>query len=301
VVALDNSSTQSATAIQAQITVTAVNDAPVALADTTVVQSTAIVSGAVTIKDMWLLWNDTDVDSSALTISAVTNATSHLVSQVEDALNAANNSTGSFNYVASDGILNSASVLVSTKTTTSTTLTGTKADNILVGGTGTDTLAGNAGNDVLVGGANADILDGGAGRDLLIGGAGNDTMSGGLNDLISDTFYWELADAGTTTTPAADTINNFSELAASAGGDVLDLRDLLVSENTGTLANYLHFEYTGGNTIVHVSSTGQFSPSFSQANDVQTITLTGVNLVLSFADDNAIIQDLLSKQKLITD
>jgi hypothetical protein len=86
---------------------------------------------------------------------------------------------------------------------------------------------------------------------------------------------------------------------------VLDLRDLLTNENhaigAGNLANFLHFEYTGGHTIVHVSSTGQFSPTFSQASDVQTITLAGVDLVQSFTDDNAIIQDLLAKQKLITD
>ena len=297
--------------IASTVNVNPVNDAPVALADTTVtVQSTSIVSGAVTIKDMWLLWNDTDVDSSALTISTVTGATSHVLtpplgSQVVDALNAANNSTGSFNYVASDGILTSASVAVNTTTTTSTTLTGTIADNILVGGTGADTLAGGAGNDVLVGAANTDNLDGGAGHDLLIGGAGNDIMSGGLNDLVSDTFYWELADAGTTVSPAADTINNFSELAASAGGDVLDLRDLLTNENhavgAGNLANFLHFEKAGADTVVHVSSSGGFAGGFTAAQDVQTITLAGVNLVQSFTDDNAIIQDLLTKQKLITD
>jgi hypothetical protein len=100
-----------------------------------------------------------------------------------------------------------------------------------------------------------------------------------------------------------DTITDFNVASVALGGDALDLRDLLVGESAsiGNLANFLHFDYTGGNTIVHVSSTGQFSPSFSQANDVQTITLTGVNLVQSFADDNAIIQDLLTKQKLITD
>jgi hypothetical protein len=34
---------------------------------------------------------------------------------------------------------------------------------------------------------------------------------------------------------------------------------------------------------------------------VQVITLTGVDLVTGFANDQAIIQDLLTKQKLITD
>jgi Ca2+-binding RTX toxin-like protein len=159
-------------------------------------------------------------------------------------------------------------------------------------------LIGTTGADTLSGGINSDTLAGGSGADTLTGGAGADTLTGGLG---ADTFVWKLGDGGSIGIPVTDAITDFNVASVALGGDVLDLRDLLVSENTGILANYLHFEYTGGNTIVHVSSTGQFSPTFSQANDVQTITLTGVNLVQSFADDNAIIQDLLTKQKLITD
>jgi Ca2+-binding RTX toxin-like protein len=159
-------------------------------------------------------------------------------------------------------------------------------------------LTGTTGADTLSGGINSDTLAGGSGADTLTGGAGADTLTGGLG---ADTFVWKLGDGGSIGIPVTDAITDFNVASVALGGDVLDLRDLLVSENTGILANYLHFEYTGGNTIVHVSSTGQFSPTFSQANDVQTITLTGVNLVQSFADDNAIIQDLLTKQKLITD
>ena len=159
-------------------------------------------------------------------------------------------------------------------------------------------LTGTTGADTLSGGINSDTLAGGSGADTLTGGAGADTLTGGLG---ADTFVWKLGDGGSVGVPVNDAITDFNVASVPLGGDVLDFRDLLVSENTGILANYLHFEYTGGNTIVHVSSTGQFSPTFSQANDVQTITLTGVNLVQSFADDNAIIQDLLTKQKLITD
>ncbi len=201
-----------------------------------------------------------------------------------------------------------------------TTITGTSADEILIGGSTNDTLIGNAGNDVLQGNAGNDILQGGTGMDLLQGGAGNDTLDGGAdadrlmggagNDTLTgglgaDVFAWSLADAGTPGSPAADVISDFNP--AAVGGDVLDLRDLLVGENHGALTdnltNYLHFEKSasGLDTIVHVSSSGAFSTGFDASKDVQTITLTNVDLVTGFSSDQQIVQNLLNNQKLITD
>ncbi len=54
-------------------------------------------------------------------------------------------------------------------------LTGSAADNLLVGGTGEDELDGDAGNDTLLGGADDDEITGGAGNDALDGGTGIDT------------------------------------------------------------------------------------------------------------------------------
>ena len=146
-------------------------------------------------------------------------------------------------------------------------------------------------------------MNGGNGNDTLIGGTGNDSLTGGAG---SDVFRWELADQGTVGAPATDTITDFSTALPAAGGDILDLRDLLVGEShsgssPGTLDTYLHFEKLGANTIVHISSTGGFSGGFNAALDDQKITLTGVDLVTGFASDNAIITDLLSKSKLIAD
>jgi len=173
-------------------------------------------------------------------------------------------------------------------------LTGTSSANLLIGGGLADRLAGGAGNDILAGGDGTDVLIGGQGNDFLIGGAG------------SDTFKWSLADQGTPATPASDQITDFNIDSAGSGGDILDLRDLLVDEShigtdPGTLDDYLHFEYNGSDTIVHVSTSGGFAAGYVSTAQDQVITLSGVDLVTGFANDNAIITDLLTKNKLITD
>ena len=202
--------------------------------------------------------------------------------------------------------------------TLGTTITGGSADEILLGGSTNDTLIGNAGNDVLLGnagndalyggagndrlegGAGNDILDGGADNDLLIGGAGNDTLTGGTG---ADVFKWSLADAGPAGNPASDVITDFD---TTAGGDKLDLRDLLqgeVGQGVGVnLENYLHFEKVGANTVIHVSSNGGFGSGYNPAAEVQTITLQNVDLTTGgLTTDQQIIQDMLNKGKLITD
>lgn len=64
-------------------------------------------------------------------------------------------------------------------------LSGTAADDRLIGADGSDTLSGGAGDDVLIGNAGNDTLYGGDGVDQLIGGDGDDTFDGGYgNDLV---------------------------------------------------------------------------------------------------------------------
>ncbi|MBL8404449.1 MAG: VCBS domain-containing protein, partial [Dechloromonas sp.] len=180
-----------------------------------------------------------------------------------------------------------------------TSLNGTTGNDLIKGGAGDDRLGGTAGtegNDILDGGTGNDTLRGGAGNDVLIGGEGNDTLIGGSG---ADTFVWMLADRGTPGAPASDVVVDFNENA----GDKLDLRDLLVGElhsgtNVGNLANYLHFEASGADTIVRISSTGGFSAGYSASLVDQQITLQGV--VLS-GSDQQVIQQLLTNNKLVTD
>jgi hypothetical protein len=140
--------------------------------------------------------------------------------------------------------------------------------------------------------------------DILIGGAGDDVLTAGSAG-VADVFKWELADGGSKGAPAVDTITDFDAAPASAGGDVLDLRDLLVGENhdvgVGNLASYLHFEKSGSDTIVHVSSAGDFASGYSPTKEVQTVILQGVDLVSTMNTDQQIIQDLLTKGKIQTD
>ena len=162
----------------------------------------------------------------------------------------------------------------------------------------------------IMGGLGNDTLIGDVGSQTLYGGRGNDTLTG---DTDSDTFRWSLGDRGAVGTPAADIISDFSTATAATGGDVLDLRDLLVGENrtagVGNLQNYLDFDTTSvaGQTTIRISSSGGFTGgTYAAGAEDQRITLTGVDLrtglgLTAGATDNQIIQELLNRNKLVTD
>ncbi len=263
----------------------------------------------VEIPDWALLNNDTVFDNVAQAITAAgTPATgdslTHAAGNVTYTDTNANG--GSFVYTDTAGAEH-ADANVTVNVVSGPTLTGTFQNEILIGNDVNNTLDGKQGNDTLIGAA---------GSDTLIGGAGNDTMTGdtvGHDDLVTDTFVWHLADKGTIATPANDIINNFSTTTASAGGDVLNLKDLLIGEHDGATAevpsnldSYLHFDKSGTDTVISVSSQGGTAGTFDAAKIDQTITLTGVDLVsagVGLADHTQaqIIQQMLVDQKLITD
>jgi hypothetical protein len=120
----------------------------------------------------------------------------------------------------------------------------------------------------------------------------------------NDIFVWELSDAGTTADPSNDSVSDF----AVDGNDVLDVRDLLQLEDSGSpdeignLLEYLHVVENGGSTQISVSSAGGFTDGIFDAGQVdQSITLTGVDLVTGQGDLESIIQNMLDTGKLITD
>jgi uncharacterized protein len=188
------------------VTVTGVNDAPVAFNDTVNVNEDATTANLAAL----ILGNDRDPDAGdALRITSVDtggtlgslifNAATQSLQYVADndafdALASGATATDSFRYTVTDagGLTSTATVAVTvtgiadgitrTGTSAADTLTGTTGEDILFGVTGNDTLSGLAGNDQLFGGSGNDILLGGEGRDFLSGGIGNDIIDGGAGD-----------------------------------------------------------------------------------------------------------------------
>jgi VCBS repeat-containing protein len=199
----------------ATISVTAVNDNPIAGNDVLYVSNNTTV----TLPTSVLLANDTDIDGAVLSVTASSVASGTLASPVtvnpdgtfSFTTGASGGTVGSptlvtLTYTLSDGAggTTTGSVTLNVLDTTSGAntidLTGVPnyqasyidgksgADNVkdgpfqsvLFGSSGNDILTGNAGSDLLVGGDNNDTLIGGAGNDVLRGGTGNDNMDGGL-------------------------------------------------------------------------------------------------------------------------
>ena len=167
-----------------------------------------------------------------------------------------------------------------------------------------NTMTGDGNANYFFGYGNDDVLSGLGGDDVLVGGTGNDTLNGGAgNDLLSggdgvDTFVWNSGQTG------ADKITDFK---MGAGGDVLDLRDLLQGEVSGTnaaaatsLDQYLNFAEVGGKAVLQIDPASPFFTS------TQTITFDNMSLatfkaslgVAPGASDLEIIQKMLTDGNL---
>ena len=166
------------------------------------------------------------------------------------------------------------------------------------------TVTGTPGDDEVLGQAGNDVLQGLAGNDVLLGGQGDDRLNGGDG---SDVFAWRLSDVvnGRTT---VDRIEDFDLTPHAAGGDVLDLRDLLQGEHTdggaGNLTQYLHFDTSGSDTLIRISVNGDLVNGQGSIN--QEIVLEGVNLRADYgldagAGDAAVIAQMLADHKLWVD
>ncbi|NHQ88672.1 type I secretion C-terminal target domain-containing protein, partial [Iodobacter sp. HSC-16F04] len=198
---------------------------------------------------------------------------------------------------------------------------GGSGHDAIFGQSGVDLLYGHTGNDYLDGGSDNDALRGGLGHDVLRGGSGNDVLRGDAGD---DVFLWMPGDqavargataAGTgnefgiganvnVVKTATDVVMDFNQNTTSGNNDKLDMRDLLIGEthgsnDIGNLLNYLHVEKTGGSTVIHVSTAGEFNAGYNAGKEDQTIILQGVDL--TGATDADILKNLLQNNKLIVD
>ncbi|ANK80017.1 MAG: hypothetical protein TEF_03865 [Rhizobiales bacterium NRL2] len=221
------------------VTVEAVNDAPLAAADTASVQE----DGSVAID---VLANDSDIDGDSLAVTAAAALHGTVLIAADGRLgytpDANFSGDDTITYTVSDGVLTGEGSVAVTVEAVNDTLYGHPGDDTLYGGAGADYIDGASGADYLSGGDGGDVLYGQAGddfiddrgtdlgADILVGGDGHDTIhahagndrayGGNGDDLIrgftgNDTLY---GDAG------ADYIDGASGadyLSGGDGGDVL--------------------------------------------------------------------------------
>lgn len=125
------------------------------------------------------------------------------------------------------------------------------------------------GSDLLNGGDGNDILFGQGGNDRLIGGQGDDILIGGSGQ---DVFVWNAGEQG------HDRVSDFT--LGGPEGDALNLHDLLGTEESGVLADYLNFSVLDGggsvSTLISISAAAGGPPS-------QMIELSGVDLAAHYA------------------
>ncbi|MGJ5630252.1 cadherin-like domain-containing protein [Nostoc sp. CALU 1950] len=199
-----------------------VNNAPIAVND----RLTTGFNTAVTILATTLLANDTDIDSSNLSITGVIGAINGTA--VLNNNGTPGNSTddfivftpingfsgnANFNYTISDGSLTStARVAIAV----GANISGGGGNDNISAGEGNDIINGNSGDDLLRGGSGDDILIGGEGNDTLVGGRGNDILIGGVG---ADFFLYNSNADFTTTAVGIDAIADFN----SSEGDKIVL------------------------------------------------------------------------------
>ena len=259
--------------IASNVTVVPVNDAPTTVAD--IVFTNVGTSAAVVIPDWALLANDTDPDSTTLSVTNISNV---IGASGSGATHTAGNVTfndngilgGSFDYQTSDGSLSGAAATV-------TITNNANSNNAIITGT--------AGNDIMIGGGNATnvTLSGGSGNDIIIAASNNKNTSigGAGNDVILLAFGGNGSNSTTITGDAS---------AAQSG---TDSDTLLIINQTGT-GTAIDLSVTGTNNEDLTSGdnatvTGFENVDASRATLAVTLTgSSGVNKLIGGTAANSI-------------
>lgn len=134
------------------------------------------------------------------------------------------------------------------------------------------------------------------GNDTLMGGASNDIMLGGLG---ADTFVWQLDEQGTSGDPANDIVKDFTEgqYGVDANADRLDLSELLRTDSTDKVDDFIFAEQRGESTILHVKSDGGLTTNGDNAD--QQIVLENVSM--GDKTSSQFLDDLIAKGQLNID
>jgi VCBS repeat-containing protein len=178
-----NDGTLSSVASTKTVSVTAVNDTPVAHNDAFTTLETTALSGGNLFANNGATSDDPD-DGSAFSVTAVNGSTANVGREItlSSGAHLTVNANGTFSYDpnhAFDYVPVSSSGASNTPATDqfTYTITGGSAATvtlIITGVDSNDTLQGTAGPDTLFGGIGNDTLVGGAGADTMLGGVGND-------------------------------------------------------------------------------------------------------------------------------
>lgn len=310
----------------ATVHVTATNDAPAANNDTVITNVGA--NTAFTISHAALLANDTDPEGSPVTITAVGGATGLASGPTLGAgiITLSDNAAagGSFTYTGSDGTLTDPATVTINRVTTAN-ITGTGANDIIVGNTAVNTIAGGGGNDNINAGDGNDTISGGTGDDIIFAGTGNDTITwsaaGG-----TDGFDMVNGEAGGTDTfivngvaGTAETFRIYEKSAAVAAGftvigaqteivitrtvgatttviaeldniEEISVNTLNTTANNGNNPNTPDGGTSNGDTIQVI---GNFNAPFTSLN-FNTITIDG-----NAGDDTVDISALTSAHRIV--
>ncbi len=243
------------------LNVVPVNDAPVANNDGTLAVT---FNTPLTITAASLLANDSDVDSTSLSITSVQGATNGTV-----ALNAAGNvvftpttgfsGTATFTYTLSDGSGVTANASVSLSVSAgSNVINGTSGFNILFGTAANDLINALAGDDVVVAGAGNDTIYAGSGTDFVEAGYGDDLIYG---EAGSDVIY---ANEGNDIAYGGDG----NDIVIGADGNDCVYGDIGNDNLSGDAGNDAIYGGAGADTIF--GGTGNDSISGQAGNDLMS-------------------------------
>jgi Ca2+-binding RTX toxin-like protein len=194
---------------------------------------------------------------------------------------AADSSTASVVFVATDRAGLSATTTLTIKLTNAATIKGTANSETIVAGAGADKITGLAGDDTITGGADNDTISGGAGNDTLTGGSGNDYF---LFDIAANAT--SNLDTITDFVSSADKLQFSKKVFAGLGkaaGSLTDAQFAYSTEsltttdriiyNTSTGALYYDADGSGtGSSAVQVALIGATNHPILSYSDIEIVT-----------------------------
>jgi VCBS repeat-containing protein len=250
------------------VTINGANDAPTAVNDTIITDVGP--NGAVIIAPWALTANDTDPDTiDQVFVNSIGTSTGGAAGGIFGAVFFSDDATlgGSFTYDSGDGhaTSNFATATVINNATTTTTLTGTGANEILIATQGNEALNGGGGNDILFG------LDG---SHVLTGGSGNDT------------FAFQIQPTGTNVITDFNNTTEQDHIAISAnsfGGGLtagMDVSSVFETSADDQFSGFAQFHFDSANQTLYFSADGTQASAITVTTVQAGVTINPHDLLI---------------------